>query len=69
MHMLIFNNQLWQSFLHHPYLAFLDGRFHAENQSSSVDQACLTLSDHMDYSTSGLSVHHQLPELTQTHAH
>ena len=69
MHMLIFNNQLWQSFLHHPYLAFLDGRFHAENQPSSVDQACLTISDHMDYSTSGLSVHHQLPELTQTHAH
>ena len=69
MHMLIFNNQLWQSFLHHPYLAILDGRFHAENQSRSVDQACLTISDHMDYSTSGLSVHHQLPELTQTHAH
>ena len=22
----------WQSFLHHPYLAFLDGRFHAENE-------------------------------------
>ena len=35
-------------------------------QFSSVIQ-CLTESDHMDYSTSGLPVHHQLPELAQTH--
>ena len=30
---------------------------------------CLTLYDPMDYSTPGLPVHHQLPELTQTHVH
>ena len=30
---------------------------------------CLTLSDSTDYSTPGLPVHHQLPELAQTHIH
>ena len=34
---------------------------------SSVAQSCLTLCDSMDCSTPGLPVHHQLPELTQTH--
>ena len=34
---------------------------------SSVTQLCLTLCDPMDYRTSGCPVHHQLPELTQTH--
>ena len=38
-------------------------------QFSSVDQLCLTLCDPMDCSTQGLSVHHQLPEPTQTHVH
>ena len=37
-------------------------------QLSSVTQSCLTLWDPMQ-STLGFSVHHQLPELTQTHAH
>ena len=32
-------------------------------QFSSVIQLCLTLCDPMDYSTPGLPVHHQLPEL------
>ena len=32
-------------------------------QFSSVIQSCLTLCDPMDYSTPGLPVHHQLPEL------
>ena len=36
---------------------------------SSVAQLCLTLCETMDCSTPGLSVHHQLPELTQTHVH
>ena len=36
---------------------------------SSVTQSCPTLYDPMDCSTSGLPVHHQLPELTQTHVH
>ena len=34
---------------------------------SSVAQSCLTLCDPMNCSTSGLPVHHQLPESTQTH--
>ena len=32
-------------------------------------QSCLTLCDPMDCSTPSLPVHHQLPELTQTHVH
>ena len=38
-------------------------------QFSSVTQSCLTLCDPMDCNTSGLPVHHQLPELTQSHVH
>ena len=38
-------------------------------QFSSVTQLCPTLWDPMDCSTSGLPVHHQLPEFTQTHVH
>ena len=40
-----------------------------QTQFSSVAQLCLTLCDHMNCSTPGLPVHHQLPELTQTHVH
>ena len=35
----------------------------------SVAQLCLTLCDPMDCTTPGFPVHHQLPELTQTHVH
>ena len=38
-------------------------------QFSSVTQSCLTLCNPMDCSTPGFSVHHQLPELNQTHIH
>ena len=38
-------------------------------QFSSVAQSCPTFCDPMDYSTSGFPVHHQLPELAQTHVH
>ena len=38
-------------------------------QFSSVAQSCLTLCDHMNHSTLGLPVHHQLLEFTQTHVH
>ena len=38
-------------------------------QFSSVGQLCLTLCNPMDCSTPGLPVHHQLPELAQTHVH
>ena len=38
-------------------------------QFSSVAHSCPTLCDPMNHSTSGLPVHHQLPESTQTHVH
>ena len=38
-------------------------------QFSTVAQSCPTLCDPMDCSTPGLPVHHQLPELAQTHVH
>ena len=38
-------------------------------QFSSVAQLCPTLCDPMHYSTPGFPVHHQLPELAQTHVH
>ena len=39
------------------------------SQFSSITQSCLTLYNPMDYSTPGLPVHHQLPELIHTHVH
>ena len=36
---------------------------------SSVTQSCPTLCDPMNYSIPGSPVHHQLPELAQTHVH
>ena len=36
---------------------------------SSVTQLCPTLCDPVDNSMPGFPVHHQLPELTQTHVH
>ena len=41
----------------------------ASVQFSSVAQSCPTLCDPMDCSTPGLPVHHQPPEITQTHVH
>ena len=38
-------------------------------QFSSVSQLCLTLCNRMDCSMPGIPVHHQLPELAQTHVH
>ena len=46
-----------------------DSREKNVTQFSSVTRSCLTLCDPMDCSTPGLPVHHQLPELTQTHVH
>ena len=37
--------------------------------SVQFTQSCPTLCEPVDYSTSGLPVHHQLPEFTQTHVH
>ena len=39
------------------------------NQFNSVTQSCPTLHKPMDCSMPGFPVHHQLPELTQTHIH
>ena len=39
------------------------------SQFSSVTQSCPTLCDPMDWSTPAFPVHHQLPELAQTHVH
>ena len=36
-------------------------------QFSSAAQLCPTLCDPMNHSTPGLPVHHQVPELAQTH--
>ena len=38
-----------------------------QHQFSSVTQSCPTLCDPMDCSMPGFPVHHQLPELAQTH--
>ena len=38
-------------------------------QFSSASQSCPTLCDPMNCSMPGISVHHQLPEFTQTHVH
>ena len=38
-------------------------------QFTSVTQLCLTFCHTIDCSTTGFPVHHQLPELTQTHVH
>ena len=40
-----------------------------QNQFSLVAQLCPILCDPMDCSTPGFPVHHQFPELTQTHVH
>ena len=53
-------------YLHHTSLPWNYGR---SAMFSSVSQSCPTLCNPMDCSTPGLPVHHQLPELTQTHVH
>ena len=40
-----------------------------KDQIRSVAQSCPTLCDPMNRSTTGLPVHHQLPEFTETHVH
>ena len=45
------------------------GSKHQGLQIGSVAQSCPTLCDPMNCSTPGLSVHHQLPGLAQTHVH
>ena len=45
------------------------GKSYTSVQLSSVTQSCSTLCDHMNHSTPGLPVHHQLLEFTQTQVH
>ena len=40
-----------------------------DRQFSSVTQLCLTLCNPTDCNTLGFPVHHQFPELAQTHVH
>ena len=43
-------------------------QYSIESESEAA-QSCPTLCNPMNCSTPGLSVHHQLPEFTQTHVH
>ena len=43
--------------------------FSSSVQFGSVTQSCLTLCNPMDCNMPGFFVHHQLPELAQTHVH
>ena len=43
--------------------------FFRNTETGSSVQSCLTLCNPIDCSMPGLPVHHQLPELTQTHVH
>ena len=56
------------SFMYLPCL-FCANRRYTNKHFSSVAQSCPTLCDPVDCSTSGLHVHHQLPELAQTRVH
>ena len=59
-----------QPFANHSPLADNVLRGMLENSTfSSVTQSCLILWDHMDCSTSGFPLHHQLLEFAQTHVH
>ena len=63
-------NELVYEEVEHPGTWFLWGFWnHSPVQFSSVAQACPTLCNPMNRSTSGFPVHHQLLESTQTHVH
>ena len=53
----------------YPFLGIVYASILLPVQFSSVAQSCPTLCDPMNCSTPGFLVHHQLPELTQTHVH
>ena len=55
------------TFLLFPFLYFL--AILVSLQVNSAPQSCLSLCDPMDCSMPGLPVHHQIPELIQTHVH
>ena len=53
----------------HVFVFFLKKLWQNLHQFSSVAQSCPTLCGPMDCSIPGLSVHHQLPEFTQSQVH
>ena len=66
------NDNSMFSFLRNLHTIFHRGcsSFYNPIQFSSVQsQSCLTLCNPMDWSTPAFPVHHQLPELAQTHVH
>ena len=52
-------------YCHLAYLTYMQSSV----RFNSVTQLCLTVCDPIDWSISGLPVHHQLPEFTKTHVH
>ena len=50
-------------------ISLLFNMLSAAAAAAKLLQSCPTLCDPMNCSTPGLSVHHQLPEFTQTHVH
>ena len=64
-----YGNKLQYSCLENPHGQRSLGGHSPSVQFSSVAQSCLTLCNPMDCSTPGLPVHHQLPELAQTHVY
>ena len=60
------NNETLSAFF--PIRCFSSVQF-SSVQFSSVTQSCPTLCGPMNLSTPGFPVHHQLPEVTQTHVH
>ena len=61
-----FSRQEYWSGVPLPSPTYID---YSSDQMRSVAQSCPTLCDPMNRSTPGLPVHHQPPELTQTHVH
>ena len=58
----------WNNFIH-AFCWMGTTSFSRVYQFNSVARFCLTLCDPVDCGMAGLPVHHQLPELIQTHVH
>ena len=63
----IFRNYKYKSCFSHVWLFAIP--WTVAHQFSSVAQLCPILCDPMDCSMPGLTVHHQLPDFTETHVH
>ena len=60
---LVMDREAWHAAIHGA------AKSQTQLQFSSVTQSCLTVCDPMDCSMPGFPVHHQFPELAQTHIH